>query len=408
MTGDHDHSDVCVVGAGPAGLVLALELGRLGYSVTVLEASTEDERHFRGESLVPDTVWSLRDMGLLAAVEASGVRRSTAFEFTERGRRLMRVEFASFDRPERFPLEVPQPILLGVLADACAELDGRVRVLRGRHAEELVRDGTGRVRGVVARTVDGTERFRSEVVAAADGRHGRTRELAGVVARLVPLPRDVVWFTTPYPTDREPGLYRMAVDGERHVISLPTHRDRLRIGLNVPKGGASVLRAAGPAALRDGLAAVDPDLAASVAGHVPGWEEAAILDIVMADVDTWHRDGVVLLGDAAHTMSPVLGLGVNLAVQDARALASVLGGVGDLRRSAAVDSALDRYERERTVVVDRGRRVQLRQERLLDMRGRWPEFLRRTAYRAVDRVPAVRARVFGAAYYTLPQVASPR
>lgn len=399
-------SDVCVVGAGPAGLVLAIELGRAGKSVVVVESTMEFERHFRGESIVPDAVWMLRQMGILQKIEAQGAKRSRRFEMFENGKRLVNVDFAEFDKIEKYPMEIPQVMLLGALLEECAQ-EPSVTVLRGHELDELVRRD-GRVRGVTTTSAAGGQHIDAALVVGSDGRYSTVRAQAGIPFHKEPLARDVIWFRVPCPAAWDLDVYRVMMERDRHVVVLPTHPDMLRVGLNVPKGGAARMRADGIEVLHDRVDAIDRDLGAVVRSHVRDWSDTVVLDIFTTRVPQWHRDGVVLIGDAAHTLSPVLGHGVNHAMQDGRLLGQMLGrldlaGAADRAQDGAVDAVLREFQAAREPGVAQSRGLQLRQERLFTLRSRAQTRLRRALYRTIGALRPLREAVFGRAYFTLLQ-----
>lgn len=398
------HADVCVVGAGPGGLALALDLVRRGLEVAVLERSPDGRRDFRGESVSPDGVRLLDRLGVLDALTADAlpVRR---LEVADAGRTVLSVDFASFPYRYRYPLEIPQPRLLAELT-ALASVHPGFRLLGHWTATGLLRrdgdTGSGPVTGVSAATPDGPREVRATVTVGADGRYSRVRDLAGLPMTRTPLARDVLWLRLPRPARWTEAAYRVRIDGDKHALVLPDSAGTVRMGLNIPKGGVREMRAAGVTALHARVAALVPELAESACGQLHSWSDVALLDIFTASGPRWWGPGVVLLGDAAHTLSPVLGQGVNHALADAAALAAVLGeALGDPRpgRSGDLDRALAGYQRGRERAVARSRALQLRQETVFTWSGPVPVRARRTLYRALSASSALRARVLEPAYF---------
>ncbi|GGO89024.1 FAD-dependent oxidoreductase [Wenjunlia tyrosinilytica] len=397
-------ADVCVVGGGPAGRALALALVREGCEVVLLEQHGPGRRAFRGESMAPDAVRLLDRLGVLEPLrdEALKVERLTV---ADGGRTVLRVDFSTFDYPYRYPLEIPQPVLLAALARA-TEAHGGCTVLERSSATELLRDGR-RVAGVRAATPDGPAEVRAPLTVGADGRFSRIRTLSGLAFTQTPLERDVVWLKLPFPDagDWDRLAYQVRIRGDRHGLFLPSADGLLRVGLNIPKGGFKELRARGVHALHKRLDELAPELADSARRALTGWYDTALLDIFSVEVPRWHLPGLVLIGDAAHTLSPVLGQGVNHALGDAAALAPIAAGalrpdqVPGASRALALERAMARFQRGREGDVKRSRGLQLRQERVFTFASPVAVALRRGVYRAVDTVPALRRRLMEPVYF---------
>ncbi|MHA6763589.1 FAD-dependent monooxygenase [Streptacidiphilus sp. PAMC 29251] len=398
---DTIEADVCVVGAGPAGMALALALVERGLRTAVLERAPGARRDFRGESLSPDGVWRLDRLGVLDALRADAltVRR---LEVADAGRTVLSVDFADFPHAHRYPLELPQPRLLAVLAEAASACPGYLPLPHAT-ATALLRDASGRVAGVRASTPGGDLVVRSRLTAAADGRRSAVRGLAGLAAVATPLQRDVLWLRLPQVWD-EPA-YRVRIRGDRHALLLPDSGGTVRVGFNIPKGGLRELRAQGVQALLDRLDELAPELSEVAAKHIGDWSDTALLDIFSTVVPRWWQPGLVLLGDAAHTLSPVLGQGVHHALADAATLAPLVDAALRDGSPAALDTGLAAYQRRRQAPVARSRALQARQERIFTWSSPPGAALRRTVYRALDASAALRRRVLEPAYFADQQAA---
>ncbi|EPD95926.1 hypothetical protein HMPREF1486_01456 [Streptomyces sp. HPH0547] len=397
-------AEVCVVGGGPGGRALALALARLGRSVVLLERRDPGRGAgpvFRGESVSPDGVRLLDGLGAWEQVRGAA-HRVDRLEIEDAGRRVLDVRFADFPYRYRHPVELPQPALLSALAELTARQPGPCTVLAPATAVALLGAGPA-VTGVRAVTPHGTVRVRAALTVGADGRHSTVRRLSGLGerARRTPLERDVVWLKLPHPADWDRRAYRVRIAGGSHALFLPCADGRVRVGLNVPKGGLRQLRAQGLDALRRRLAALAPEVADAAREGLRGWSDTALLDIFTTEVPRWSAPGVVLLGDAAHTLSPVLGQGVNHALADAAELAPLLDRALAEGRGAgrALGAACETYQRLREPAVARSRALQLRQERLFTLAGPGAAVLRRALYRTVGASPALRRRVLAPAYF---------
>ncbi|MFK4221530.1 FAD-dependent oxidoreductase [Streptomyces sp. NPDC019890] len=394
-------TEVCVVGGGPGGRALALALVRLGRQVVLLEQRAGGGRAFRGESVSPDGVRLLAGLDVLERVREH-THEVHRLEIADGGSRVLDVRFETFPYAYRFPVELAQPVLLSALARAADER-GCCTVLEPASAIGLLVEG-GAVRGVRAKTADGTEEIRADVTVGADGRYSSVRRLAGLdhSAERTPLERDVIWLKLPFPAAWDRRAYRVRISAGRHGLFLPSTDGTLRVGLNIPKGGLRELRSGGIGQLHARLAELAPELEQEAAEAILGWSDTHLLDIFTTDVRRWSAPGVVLIGDAAHTLSPILGQGVNHALADAVALAPLLAGALEAPRSgrqAALGAAVAAFQQEREPAVRRSRGLQLRQERMFSLSAPPAAALRRTVYRALNASPALQRRMLAPAYF---------
>ncbi|MFI1395442.1 FAD-dependent oxidoreductase [Streptomyces sp. NPDC020681] len=394
-------TEVCVVGGGPGGRALALALVRLGHEVVLLEQRSGGARAFRGESVSPDGVRILAGLDVLDRVR-DDTHEVHRLEISDGGARVLDVRFETFPYAYRHPVELAQPVLLAALAEATAG-HGGCTVLEPASAVGLLRDG-GAVRGVRAKTPEGTMEIRAEVTVGADGRYSAVRRFSGLdhTARRTPLERDVVWLKLPFPDAWDRRAYRVRISSGRHGLFLPSTDGTLRVGLNIPKGGLRELRAGGLEQLHARLAELAPELRHEAADTIRSWSDTHLLDIFTTDVRRWSAPGVVLIGDAAHTLSPILGQGVNHALADAVALAPLLASALEAPRSAraaALGTAVAAFQQEREAPVRRSRGLQLRQERMFSLSAPPAAALRRTVYRALNASPALQRRVLAPAYF---------
>ena len=396
-------TSVCVVGGGPAGLTLAVELARRNVPVVVLEASAHFNRSFRGESVSPDSVWLVDRLGLLDRLDGTYVQMHR-MEIDDSGHTVFQAEFADFRYPHPFPVELPQPTLLAALAETGAA-HPCFRLVQGATATALLRDAEGTVTGVRARTADGETEIRAALTVAADGRFSKIREMSGLTYRKVPLERDVIWLKLPFPYgDWDDRTYRVRIRGDQHGLFIPTRPDSVRVGFNIPKGGLREMRAQGLPALYERLDLLAPELSKAVRESVHTWSDTSMLDIFTTVVPHWSMPGLTLIGDAAHTLTPILGQGVNHAIIDAVTLAPLVErALGDGGRGSAVRllAATEAFQREREASVARSRALQLRQERLFTLDGALGSAWRRTLYRVVSSSPWLTRKVLAGAYFQL-------
>ncbi|MFH8747484.1 FAD-dependent oxidoreductase [Streptomyces rimosus] len=397
--------DVCVVGGGPAGLALALSLVSRGHEVVVVEKSRTFERSFRGESVSPDSVWLLHKLGVLDGLRRQRILDVRRIELVDAGKKVLGVSFDAFDKPVRYPVEVPQPMLLGELATVAGAHPG-FRLLRQTRATDLLRGGQ-RVRGVRGETPDGPVEIRAKLTVGADGRYSKVREWAGLSYRKVPLERDFLWFTVRCPDDWSNDTYRVRISGNQHAMCIPTYPDLVRVGVNIPKNGLKASRASGIEGLHARIDELAPELSAHVRDQVRTWSDTSMLEIFTSVVPKWSTPGLILIGDAAHTLSPVLAQGVNHAIIDGVRLApGISHALADPGTDDAIDRACAAFQRAREPHIERARAMQLRQEKLFALATPVAQAVRRALYRTVDRIPFAKRRIWGSLYYGLPQEGS--
>ncbi|MYQ82911.1 FAD-binding protein [Streptomyces sp. SID4936] len=393
-------TQVCIVGAGPAGLTLALELARRSVAVTVVEQSAHFNRSFRGESISPDSVWLLERLGILDKVRDSTLE-THRMEIRDGGRLVLNAEFSAFDQPCPFPMELPQPPLLAALAEEAAALPG-FTLLRRSTAVELLREGET-VTGVRVRGPEGETEVRAALTVAADGRFSKVREMAGLPYEKIPLERDFVWFKVPQPEVWDPHTYRVRINGDRHGLFIPTVPDLVRVGFNIPKGGLREMRKQGIDSLYARVDELAPEVSEGVRTSVTSWSDTSMLDIFTTVVPRWSLPGLVLVGDAAHTLTPVLGQGVNHAIADAVVLAplaakALAGGGPD-----SLLVACRRFQQAREEHVARSRGLQMRQERAFALGDPAKVALRRLAYRLVSSNGFLKRKIVAGIYYPLQE-----
>ncbi len=355
---------VVIVGAGPAGMALAYLLARRGVGVTVLEAHHDFARVFRGEGLQRSGIDVFRQMGLGAQFDRIPHVEAGAVEVYSGGRLVVRTDAGGLGRREA--RLVSQPALLQMLADEAGKYPG-FRLDRGVTVRDFLRQG-GRVVGVRADAADGPREYRADLVVGADGRSAATRKHSGLSELSAPQGFDVLWLKVPYP-ERYPGrttaVFETAAD--RAAVAFPTADGQLQVGFVIPKGGFAALRARGAEVWTEALIGRLPAyLADHLRAHREAVAGATLLNVVCGRLTEWTAPGLLLIGDAAHPMSPVGGQGVNIALRDALVAANhlcpVLAAGGG---PEAIDAAARRVQDERLPEVEAIQRMQQDQARML-------------------------------------------
>ncbi|WP_247196995.1 FAD-dependent monooxygenase [Streptomyces sp. GESEQ-35] len=378
-------TDVCVVGAGPAGLALTLMLLRSGVSVALLERSTGLRRDFHGEILQPGGQRILGELGVLDGARARGACTLKGFQVLQDERLLLDIDYRRLTPPYDCLLALPQRHLLHELLAACRALPG-FTLLEGYRLSALLRDGD-RVTGAVAQHGNGhTAMVRAHVVAGADGRYSRTRMLAGIDAgRTEAFDQDVVWFALPAPGGAT-GHVRVHRTERGALLVHDTHPDRLRIGWTLPHGTWNRVAAQGIDAIRRELTDALPQFTELFREHPPALADLKLLDVFAAQAEEWVRDGLMLVGDSAHTHGPIGAQGINLALQDAAAAHPVL--LDAVRAGDASRTRLLPYELRRRPAAAAVHRMQrLQAKALLGRGGPVTTRLRARAASVVTRTP---------------------
>lgn len=362
MTHDDETTDCVVVGGGPGGVMLAYLLARGGAKVTLLESHGDFNRRFRGDTLAPAVLDYLDTLGLaeemLAALPHTVV---DAFRWYAGGRRYTLADYRHASRRHPFYALIPQARFLPFLIAKASAYPGFELRMRAR-VSGLLRDGSGRVEGVTYADGNRRRQVRARLVVAADGRNSKLRSLGGFTARELGAYLDVLWFAVPRDRVGDPpmsGLQLFSVPGG--LLAVLNQETHWQLGYMIPAGGFPRVREAGIAPIVGAFADRLPWLGERLAA-LRDVNQLTLLPVRITEVDTWYRPGLLLIGDAAHVISPVGGNGINLAIADA---AEAANQILPCLRGAPADlhDACRRVERARRPVTDREQRFQRRAER---------------------------------------------
>ncbi len=322
-------AECCVVGGGPAGMMLGLLLARAGVRVTVLEKHKDFLRDFRGDTVHPSTLQILTEIGLFERFDKLKQHKARDLKISFGDHMQPFVDLHGL-KPFDYIALVPQWDLLNLLASAGREYPN-FDLRMSTKATGLIEEN-GRVVGVRAEGLSGPFDIRANLVVGTDGRHSTLRDAAKFEPIEYGAPMDVLWFRIPRKPEDPEDVFGRVTRG--HMMVMLNRDDYWQCAFVVPKGDNDTLRTKPIESFREEVADVAPFIRDRM-GALASWDDVKFLEVKVNRLPTWYKPGLLLIGDAAHAMSPVGGVGINLAVQDAVAAANGLalallnGGVPD-------------------------------------------------------------------------------
>lgn len=345
-------ADCVIVGGGPGGLMLGLLLARAGIEVTVIEKHGDFLRDFRGDTIHPSTLEAIDSLGLIDAFLKLPHTRAPTLSAEIGGRTVTIADFSRLPLKHRFIAFMPQWDFLDFIAGEAARYPG-FRLLMNTSFTGLI-DKAGQVAGVTAEGPDGALWIEAPLTIGADGRNSRVRDAAGLEVESFGSPSDVVWMRFSHdPTDP---AYTMGHVGPRQGFVMIDRGDYWQCGYVVRKGSFADVKEKGIDAFRAMIAEASP-LPADRVSEIRSWDDVHLLSVRIDRLKRWWKPGLLCIGDAAHAMSPIGGVGVNLAIQDAIAAANVL--VEPLKRGNVTDRHLAAVEARRLFPVKALQKLQL-------------------------------------------------
>jgi 2-polyprenyl-6-methoxyphenol hydroxylase-like FAD-dependent oxidoreductase len=316
-----EQTTCCIVGGGPAGAMLAFLLARQGVSVMLLEAHTDFDRDFRGDTVHPSVLTILDELGLVDRLLQMPYTQMPMLGFQTPSGPINIIDFARLGGRYPYIAMIPQGRFLEFITSEARQYPN-FHLEMGAQVDELIEED-GKVCGVRYHGHDGWYEVRAVLTVGTDGRFSRMRKLAGFEPVKTSPPMDILWFRlSRKPTDSALLFGRFA---PQLILVLLNRDDYWQVGYVIPKGQYQQVRAAGLEHLQQQLASVVPELADRV-GELQAWKQISVLSVESSYIPRWYRPGLLLIGDAAHVMSPVGGVGINYAIQDAVVAANVLGG----------------------------------------------------------------------------------
>jgi len=351
---DVERTSCCIVGGGPAGAMLGLLFARRGISVTLLEMHKDFDREFRGDTIHPSTLEVLDQIGLAAPLHEMPHSKISGPTLQFRDGPFRPFDLGRLKTPFPYILMVPQSRFLEFITKEAAKYPGFHLVMRA-NVRKLVEEN-GLVRGVQYLGPDGWHELLASLTVGADGRFSQLRQLAGIEPVKTSPPMDVLWFRLPrLPQDPQVPSGFLGGIGRGRLLIVLDRGDYWQSGLVFPKGHYQELHAQGIAAVRQTIAEIEPRLTKH-ADSLTDWHQLSLLSVESSICTRWHKPGLLLIGDAAHVMSPVGGVGINYAIQDAVVAANILSA--RLKAGEVTDSDLAQVQRQRERPVRTIQRMQ--------------------------------------------------
>jgi 2-polyprenyl-6-methoxyphenol hydroxylase-like FAD-dependent oxidoreductase len=309
----------CIAGGGPAGMMLGFLLARAGVDVVVLEKHKDFLRDFRGDTVHPSTLELMYELGILEKflkLPHQEVRELAGHVGNEM---VPLADFTHVPTHCKFTALMPQWDFLDFIADEAKRYAG-FHLKMQAEVTELIREGE-RVAGVRAKTPEGMMEVRAELTVGADGRRSTVRQCAGLKVIDLGAPMDVVWMRVSRKASDPPQTFGHADAGK--MLVMLNREEYWQCALVIPKGGFERIQEKGMAAFRAQIAGFAPWLQGRM-DELRDWKDVSLLTVTVDRLERWHLPGLLCIGDAAHAMSPIGGVGINLAIQDAVATANIL------------------------------------------------------------------------------------
>lgn len=312
--------DVIIVGAGPSGALLAYLLAKKNIQVLLLERTNDIAQSFRGEHLNEEGESILRKYNLYEEVEQLGALKMKQLEYWLGGDKIKTIYPQAEDG--HLGIHVPQAHLLQVILKHANKFPTFQHCLKTR-VFDLIQDENGRIVGVVAIRDGETVNIYSNLVVGADGRYSTVRKKANMKVDIRKHGYDLLWARIPAPPNWAPSIKMALVDDMQISIFTQVH-DYVQIGWSIPEDSYSTLRKQPFQQLIDKLINAFPELRSSIEQYITSWKDFVVLDVFSSECNEWIKDGLALIGDAVHTMTPTGAFGLNSAMRDADLLASYI------------------------------------------------------------------------------------
>jgi 2-polyprenyl-6-methoxyphenol hydroxylase-like FAD-dependent oxidoreductase len=342
----------CIAGGGPAGMMLGFLLARAGLDVVVLEKHQDFLRDFRGDTIHPSTLELMYELGVLDEFLQRPHQKVLQLSGQIGNETVMIADFTHVPTHCKFVALMPQWDFLNFIVEKAQPFAG-FHLRMQAEVTQLIEEN-GRVVGLRANTPDGPLEVRADLTVGADGRSSVVRKSAGLEVINLGAPMDVMWMRISRRPD-DPGQTFGHVERGRMLVML-NREDYWQCAFVIPKGSADEIRQRGLPAFRDEIAKLEPFLRDRVA-ELQDWKQVSVLTVAVDRLAHWSKPGLLCIGDAAHAMSPIGGVGINLAIQDAVATANIVGP--KLLRGVPTEADLQAVQKRRTFPTRAIQRIQI-------------------------------------------------
>ena len=343
-----DKTQVCIIGAGPAGVIAAYIFALRGVSVVLLEGMKDFDREFRGDTLHASSLEILEQLGLADEILEQTHSRIEKLSFTFPDQVITLADFSAMDTKYPYVAIIPQEKFLNHIVEKGKQLSG-FKVLMGAQVREL-KETNGKISGVKFNYKGNEHELDAGLTIGADGRGSTARRLAKIELGKTSPPMDVIWFKLSLPTETEMQEAISGHIGSGTMIAIINRKEYLQVGYIIMKGAYKELRNQGIEHFHETIKNLAPELSETIT-EIKDWSQMAILSVVTGRAKQWYKDGLLLIGDAAHIMSPVGGVGINYAIQDAVAAVNQLTDPIKEDRLTISDLAVVQKRREPAVAI---------------------------------------------------------
>ncbi|PGK39835.1 FAD-dependent monooxygenase [Bacillus cereus] len=368
-------TDVIVVGAGPGGCILSYLLARSGVQTVLVERHEDLSKEFRGYFFQPLVLDLFNQMGLLQDILKLTYQKVEKFQFIDHKKLLFEICFNELAPPYNYGINMPQDILLNFFIQKSSEFSN-FTFLKSTQVRKLI-ESDGNIKGVMAKNKTTDLNIYGRLIIGSDGRYSTIRKSSGITHTNEKFQFDLIWFDIPRKKEVEHNL-QMRIEDKGMLIYIPKGSDLVQVGWLIRKGEYSQLRKKGIDYFHEQLIGSDISLKENLSTHLKDFSDCSILDINVSMADTWTKNGLMLIGDAAHTASPFSGQGNSLAIQDAviahDVIMKALIGQKEGTLSCEILKAFEFYRRPAVVKIQK---IQQMQANLVSLNGKLLSKLRR-------------------------------
>ncbi|MFA9557763.1 FAD-dependent monooxygenase [Evansella sp. AB-rgal1] len=376
-------TDVCVIGSGPGGMLLSLLLLKEGFQVVLVDRQTDFSREFRGEFIQPGALQLMKHLGILEAIEqrSETIQR---YQILDHNKVLLSLTFNEISDQFQAGLNVSQAHVLPLMLSECQKYEGFV--FKSGYSSSKLIETNGEVKGITIKSNDGDSiDVQTKLVVGADGRASHIRKLAGFPVHKHEFNMDILWTKIPKPATWEEKI-EVRIHEAGYLVLMPSYPNKLQLGIDMPKGGLKTFKNHSLEKTVENLVKAIPEAKDELTETITSWSVFQPLSVTGALATTWCKGGLVLIGDAAHTIGPIAGQGITQAMKDAVLLK---GLIKDQLLSGDIvsEQVLLQFQKLRFDEVKGLYKLQSTQEKLLMAKTPSGKFFRRAVYFILNNTP---------------------